>query len=88
MTFDAALVTEKGTTFVVIIVKPEVFKHDFTINEARKAFAKFFPALPIVLMAQESATVPTYQGRQDLVKFLSGVDFMLLPWQTYTVKEG
>ncbi|MDD2510150.1 MAG: hypothetical protein PHP26_02890 [Syntrophomonas sp.] len=88
MTFDAAVITEKGVTFVIIIVKPEVLKHDFTINEARKIFSKFFPTMPIVLMAQESATTPTYQGRQDLVKFLNTVDFMLLPWKTYTVKEG
>ncbi|MDD3023995.1 MAG: hypothetical protein PHE26_08875 [Syntrophomonadaceae bacterium] len=86
MNFDAAVITEKGITFAVVIVKPEVFKHDFTINEARKVFTKFFPGLPIVLMAQESAAVPTYQGRADLVKFLKTVDFMVLPWKQYTVK--
>lgn len=88
MTFDAAVVSEKGKTFVIIIVKPEVLKHDFTINEARKAFSRFFPAMPIVLMAQESAATPIYQGRQDLVEFLRTVDFMMLPWETYKVKEA
>ncbi|MDD3270431.1 MAG: hypothetical protein PHX14_14015 [Syntrophomonadaceae bacterium] len=87
MNFDAAVITEKGVTFAVIIVRPEVFKHDFTINEARQAFAKYFPpGMPIVLMAQEHATIPTYQGRADLVKFLKTVDYMILPWKQYTVK--
>lgn len=86
MNFDAAVITEKGVTFVIVIVKPEVLKYDFTINEARKAFSKYFPGMPVVLMAQESATVPTYQGREDLVKFLKNVDFMLLPWKQYSVK--
>lgn len=85
MNFDAAVITEKGVTFAIVIVKPEVFKHDFTINEARQAFSKYFPGMPIVLMAQESA-IPTYQGRADLVKFLKTVDYMILPWKQYSVK--
>ncbi len=86
MNFDAAIVTEKGLAFVVILVKPEVFKHDYSINEAREIFSKYFPALPIVLMAQDHATLPSCHGRADLVRFLKTVDYMALPWKQYTVK--
>ncbi|MEN6460558.1 MAG: hypothetical protein ABFC94_04205 [Syntrophomonas sp.] len=86
MNFDAAVITEKGVTFVVVLVKPEVFKHESSINEARDIFSKYFPIMPIVLMAQDHATLPSVHGRADLVRFLKKVDYMTLPWKQYSVK--
>jgi hypothetical protein len=35
-------------------------------------------------MAQDSRGVPTYQGRRDIVQFLSKIAFQRIPWKKYT----
>lgn len=86
MNFDAAILTEQGVTFVVVIVKEEILENDFSINEARQLFSGFFPMMPVILMAQNRRQEPIYNGREDLVKFLQKIDYMRLPFQQYTVK--
>lgn len=41
--------------------------------------------MPTVLMAQDSRGVPTYYGRDDIVRFLSNTPMEGLPWREYTV---
>jgi hypothetical protein len=39
-------------------------------------------------MAQDSRGVPTYQGRRDIVRFLSEISFERIPWKKYTLAAG
>jgi hypothetical protein len=39
-------------------------------------------------MAQDSRGVPTYQGRPDIVRFLSNIFVEQIPWQRYTLSAA
>lgn len=85
MTFDGALVKEQGVTFAIIVVKSSVLSSS-TREETRASFSQFFPTgIPIILMAQNSKGIPTYHGREDIVKFLASIDFRRIPWKKYTI---
>lgn len=84
MQFDGALVTEQRITFAIVVVNPNVLNNSFKREEARNSFKKFFPlGVPLILMAQDSRGIPTYQGRDDIVRFLSGIDHRRIPWKRY-----
>lgn len=84
MQFDGALVKEQSITFAIVVVKSYVLNNSFQRDEARSNFKKFFPSgIPIILMAQDSRGIPTYQGRKDIVSFLSGINHRRIPWKTY-----
>ena len=85
MTFDGAIVKEQGITFAIVVVKPHVLNNSHTANEARKSFSQYFPGMPLILMAQNSKGVPTYQGRKDIVKFLANIDHRRIPWKKYSI---
>ena len=85
MTIDGAVVTEQGVTFAIVIVKSHILQSSDSCDEARNSFRSLFPGMPIILMAQNSRGIPTYQGRTDIVNFLSRIDFRRIPWKRYTV---
>jgi hypothetical protein len=85
MQFDGAVIKEQGISFAIVIVKPHVLSSSEQIEQARTSFAQYFPGLPLILMAQNSRGIPTYQGRKDLVNFLSRVHISRIPWKRYTV---
>lgn len=85
MQIDGAVIKEQGVTFAIVVVKPHVIQSTFTANEARQSYAGLFPGMPIILMAQDSKGIPTYQGRNDIVKFLANVHPSMIPWKRYTV---
>lgn len=82
MSFDAALVKEQGVTFAVVVVKPHVLDSSYR-EETRNSFKRYFPGVPIVLMCQNARGIPTYHGRNDIVKFLASVPFQAIPWKRY-----
>ena len=84
MKFQGSVVKEQGVTFAITIVKPHVLNSDATANETILGFARFFPGIPVVLMAQDSRGTPTYYGRKDIVGFLSKIDYRRIPWKEYT----
>lgn len=84
MTFEGALVKEQGVTFAIVIVKPYVLQSSSTREETRSSFSRFFPHVPLILMAQDSRGIPTYHGKSDIVNFLASVDFRRIPWKKYT----
>jgi hypothetical protein len=43
--------------------------------------------MPSVLMAQDSRGRATYYGRDDLVRFLSGIFVEQLPWREFTLRN-
>jgi len=85
MQFEGALIKEQGVTFAIVVVKPHVLNSQSDCAHARNSFSSAFPGAPLVLMAQDSRGVPTYQGRQDLVNFLARIHPSRIPWKRYTL---
>ena len=85
MQFEGAKVTEQGVTFGIVIVQSHVLSNSQEHAGARALGTHAFGLIPIVLMAQDSRGVPTYQGRSDIVRFLSNVFVEQIPWQRYTL---
>ena len=83
MQFEGAVIKEQGVTFAIIVVKAHVLNNSIECDKARRSFRNIFPGVPIVLMAQDSRGVPTYQGRPDIVRFLSKVHPSRIPWKMY-----
>lgn len=83
MQIEGAIIKEQGQTFAIVIVKPQVLDS----NEKDKAvqqFSRYFPRMPIILMAQNSRGNATYYGRKDIVAFLSKLHISQIPWKKYT----
>lgn len=85
MSFDGAVIKEQGVTFAIVVVKPHVLNTSSSCEETRQGFARYFPNMPIILMAQDSHGIPKYHGRTDIVKFLANVHPSRIPWKRYTV---
>lgn len=85
MQFEGAHITEQGVTFAIVIVKPHVLHSPQEQRSARALGIRAFGAIPIILMAQDSRGVPTYQGRPDIVRFLSRINMARVPWKKYTL---
>ncbi|MFC0183537.1 hypothetical protein SAMN04515674_11688 [Pseudarcicella hirudinis] len=83
MQFEGAVVKEQGVTFAIVVVKPYVLNSSMECDDARQGFRSIFPGMPIILMAQGSRGVPTYQGRTDIIKFLANVHPSRIPWKRY-----
>jgi len=86
--FEGAKITEHGVTFGIVIVKPHVLHNAHNQAGARALGTRAFGRIPIVLMAQDSRGVPTYQGRPDIVRFLSNIFVEQIPWQRYTLSAA
>lgn len=84
MRVQGAVIREQGQTFAVVIVKPHVVQNRAAADEAIQGFTPIFRA-PVVLMAQDGHGRPTFYGRPDIAKFLSGVPPSAIPWREYTV---
>jgi hypothetical protein len=82
-----ALVREQGVDFAVVAVKPQVLRHTSQRDEVVRAWSFEF-GRPAVLMAQDSRGVPTYFGRDDLVRFLRNIYVEQLPWREYTLRAA
>ncbi len=84
MSFDGALIKEQGVTFAIVVVKPSVLT-SANKESIRQNFSHYFGYVPTILMAQNSRGIPTYDGRKDIVKFLSRIHPSRIPWKHYTV---
>ena len=85
MQFEGAKITEQGITFGIVIVKPHVLSSTQEQAGARALGTQAFGPIPIVLMAQDGRGVLTYNGRRDIVRFLSNIFVEQIPWQRYTL---
>ncbi len=83
MQFEGALIKEQGVTFAIVVVKSYVLNNSNQVNDARSSFSRYFPSVPIILMAQDSSGRPTYHGRTDIVNFLSRISPSQIPWKRY-----
>jgi hypothetical protein len=84
MQFQGAVIKEQGITFAIVIVKPNVLDVSSKREEVRQGFIRFFPQMPIILMAQNGRGTPTFHGRTDVVKFLTNIDQRRIPWKRYS----
>lgn len=82
---DAALVREQGVKFAVVVVSSGTTSNRASARAAIVAYRRIFGLPLVVLMEQDARGVPTYYGRPDIVRFLSGIDFRQLPWSRYSV---
>ena len=82
--FQGAVIKEQGTTFAVVVVKPSVLQFSSEAEDASRSFSRYFPGVPIILMAQNSRGIPTYLGRRDIVNFLANIHISRIPWKEYT----
>ena len=84
MQIDGAVIKEQNVTFAIVVVKPSVLTSS-TKEQSRLQYQRIFPGMPVILMAQNSKGVPTYDGRKDIVKFLANTPFQAIPWKRYTL---
>jgi hypothetical protein len=87
MQIDGAIIKEQGIVFAIVIVKSRVTSNS---SEADNMWATLhsirdFQGLPIVLALQDSSGIFEYQGRRDIVDFLSSIDSSRIPWMRYTI---
>lgn len=83
MTITGAVIIEQGVTFAIISVKPHVIRYTYNAVRTRQSFARFFPNMPIILMAQDEDGAPRYVGRKDIVDFLKTVRVNQIPWKQF-----
>ncbi len=84
MQLEGAVVQEQGVTFAIVVVKAGVIRCAQRATQAAHSFQRFFPGLPIVLMAQDSGGRATYRGRKDISRFLARIPIHSIPWKRYT----
>jgi len=85
MNFEGAVVKEQGVTFGIVVCKRSVLNSTSDRNNMVAFGQQAFGPVPIVLMAQDSKGVPTYWGRDDIVKFLANVHPARIPWKRYSL---
>jgi hypothetical protein len=84
MRFQGALVKEQGVEFAIVVVKRHVLQSSTQREQAQRSFGRFFPGVPVVLMAQDPRGAPTYWGRPDIARFLAKTPMRVIPWKDYT----
>ena len=84
MQIEGAVIREQGVEFAVVVVKPRVVNDASRAGELIAQFCPYF-GTPVVLMAQDARSVPTYRGRRDLVRFLANVSLSTIPWRKFTI---
>ena len=84
-TFDGAVIKEQGVTFAIATVKRGTLSNSLLRNDIISQLSRFFGNIPIVLMEQDIHDVPSYYGRNDIVRFLSNIHPSRIPWKRYTI---
>jgi len=85
MQFEAAVLNAEGTTFAVVIVKPDVISNPLDANSIIAAIERVLDGKPVVLMAQDGVGTPKYFGRGDIKGFMESVPVDSIPWQRFTL---
>ncbi len=84
MSFDGALIKEQGVTFAIAVVKPSVLTSP-NKESIRIHFLTTLDSFQQYLWHKTAKVFPTYDGRRDLVKFLSHIHPSRIPWKHYTL---
>lgn len=84
MRVQGAVIREQGQTFAVVVVQSRILQSRSNAASVIQSITPVF-GVPVVLMAQDSRGVPTYYGRQDIVRFMSSVPLHAVPWREYSI---
>jgi hypothetical protein len=87
MQIEGAIIKEQGLTFGIIIVKPHAMSNSSVASETRANFQgllREFSSIPLVLASQDSRGRFSYQGRSDIVDFLTSIVASRIPWKRYS----
>ncbi len=84
MEFQGALVKEQNVTFAIVVVKQQILNNTIELQRVRDGYSRYFPGVPLVLMAQDQRGIPVFHGRTDLVNFLSTIEISRIPWKKYS----
>ncbi len=85
MTFEGAVIREQGVTFAVMAVQSHVLNMRSDADDVIQSFRGVFGGIPVVLMSQDGRGRPTYYGRPDIARFMSGVPLGMVRWKRYTL---
>lgn len=83
MQLECAVISEQGQKFAIVILKAHVLNSSNS-DSVSQEFSKYFPRMPIILIAQNSNGIPTYYGRKDIVTSLAKLHIYQIPWKRYT----
>lgn len=84
---QGAVMKEQGQTFAIVLVKRHVIQNSKEAQKSQNVYKRYFPKMPIILMAQDSQGTPTYFGRPDIVNFLANVHPGGIPLKRYNFDE-
>lgn len=85
MIIEGALIQEQGVRFAVVVVKRHIIQDQHLANRAIAEYRPVFGGIPVVLMAQDHRGLPTYFGRNDIVRFLANTPLEAIPWRQFTL---
>lgn len=85
MEFDGAIIKEKDVTYAVVAVKRGIIDSEDTsaAERALGSYQRYFPGLPVVLIAQDLTGSPLYYGDKDIVTLLARLPFSQIAWKRY-----
>lgn len=84
---QGAVLKEQGQTFAIVVVQRHVIHNMSEAKKSQNLFARYFPNIPIILMAKDSYGTPTYFGRPDIVNYLGNINRGGIPLKRYTFDE-
>lgn len=85
MKFIGALIKEQGQVFAIAMVKPNVISNVANREMLRNQISVLFEGVPVVLAEEKQGGRLLYNGRTDIVNFLSKLLPSQIPWKEYTL---
>lgn len=87
MEFDGAVIKEKDVTYAVVAVRRGIIdsENTYAAEQAISSYQRYFPGLPVVLIAQDLTGSPTYYGDKDIVTLLARLPLSQIAWKRYGV---
>jgi hypothetical protein len=84
--FKGAYIIERGVKFAIVIVEEDAAQNEAAQKETMRAYQRYFPDAPIILMVEKENDRPEYYGRKDIVSFLHTLEPEQIKWKTYTIQ--
>lgn len=85
MKVQGAAISLAGQNFAVVLVGMDLVQNPGEADMAIDSMQPAFGGVPVVLMAQNDRSSPTYYGDQAIVALLADVPVEKMPWKEYTV---